>query len=1002
MGIILLYNPKLKIVDVLNVTGQDITADYKLPYGTTILGNFKSDSQVNDDNIIKANNGNIELLRSMLIVNDILNNNNSLNGYQIGMFKLLYHTGQRSFHQNIEKLKYSFNALLTEVNKLNKASGKPTIKNNFNEITFEKYEDRIARIFESIINKNPNVIWGAEKHLEAFQESQTKTVKQRLEQLMDELKVNEVNVDVKTRDFKTPIQHLAMVIAEAHMHYSGIDYEYAPGDYKKYGAIGQGLMTSMVNNAVDPFTQKIQREVIEKRDAKLRNELNRFGAEVRIATKPISAKSMALASEWNMYDSMFEEGQNGEKFNENFRVKNPYDSKSKLTSEQREYLKFFLKQMHILLDDGSNGNPDSEIGKAQIAAGTWFDVPLVFGSFMNKVTSSGNIMSGIKEEWNQAVETVTHLDNDMSTRDIEMERSRYENFDLVTNSMKMDPSDRRKILDSKGIQPYSRDLSNILNVLAYKTKMAQLNNEIMPLMRSLLIFNNSFMSINNTGAKNFQEHVVKHLQTQIFGINHINPDNKKVAAAVKASAGVLAKMALGFNLLSVTRENVQGFYNNMLNIASASYSVDAPNVKQLMQAYNIVAKEMAKSQYDIGKLDCLVHMFGSLLGNSVRNHAEEISPVGKGGKIFKGDMWMKLNMFPDRLNRLAPTIAFMIKDGCWDAMVWDRNSQTLKYDWKKDKRYDTYAKYKSNPNSVPNSLKSTFEKQQSQYEFRIQKFREEGYVSEDGSLLKYTDDMPAPYIANELATIRDIINQTHGHMSKDERAPMEQTLWLSMVTMFKSWLKTKVNRYTMTGGYKNQGEVTEDIRYDEFGDRLYCHKITDEYGEITYEWNKNPEGGITKYEFVPSFQQGILQSLKQAYGYYKQYGLKGGYQQASLDPTVKKNLKYLSSDLLTCLILFLFAKFIIDFDELKDEYGYTISEMMKTPFYAPMDNNPIQLVNVVLGSTEPPAIAMAGKLLKSITDAATAPDLENLNKVGNNIAAYRIAADLYNSLGQEN
>ena len=205
----------------------------------------------------------------------------------------------------------------------------------------------------------------------------------------------------------------------------------------------------------------------------------------------------------------------------------------------------------------------------------------------------------------------------------------------------------------------------------------------------------------------------------------------------------------------------------------------------------------------------------------------------------------------------------------------------------------------------------------------------------------------------------------------------------------------------MVGGYRNQGQVTEDIKYDEFGDRLYCHKITDENGEITYEWNKNPEGGITKYEFVPSFQQGIWETFKQAYGYYKQYGLKGGFNEAILDETVKKNLKYLGSDLFACMILFLLAKFVIDFNEVKKEYGNTVAEFMKAPFYAPMDNNPLQLVNTVLGSTEPPVIAMSGKLLKSISDLAVSPSGENLGKVGNNLAIYRISADLYNSLGQK-
>ena len=71
-------------------------------------------------------------------------------------------------------------------------------------------------------------MYGGKKHLEAFVESKTKTLTHRLQDLLEELKRN--NVSVKTKDYHTPLQHLAVLIAEAHQHYSGMDYEYKPGD----------------------------------------------------------------------------------------------------------------------------------------------------------------------------------------------------------------------------------------------------------------------------------------------------------------------------------------------------------------------------------------------------------------------------------------------------------------------------------------------------------------------------------------------------------------------------------------------------------------------------------------------------------------------------------------------------------------------------------------------------------------------------------------------------
>lgn len=999
MGILLLSNPTLKIVDVINITGHDLTANYKLPYGSTILGNFLSDSKANDGKLIKSNFGNIELLRSMLLINDLLNSGNSLNGYKIGTFKVMSHRGDRSFHQNDSLLNHSFHALLTEVNKVNKANGKEMIPNKLKDVERELPEDRIVRIFQSIIDKDPDVMIGAKKHLETFSSTKNKNIEQRLADLLEELRINKVRINVKTKDFKTPMEHLAMVIAEAHIHYSGIDYEYAPGDYKKYGLIGKGLYTSLVSNAYDPFTQAIQREVIVKRNQTVFNSLNSFAAKVRVATAPLTKQSMSLATEWNMFDNLIEKGQNGVKFDGEFRVRNPYDMTNSLNNEQREYLEFFLSEMHKLLDDGSNGDPNSEEGISMIAAGTWFDIPLIHGQIINKLTSGGNIINGIKEQFKQLQEEGLTNEENLTTQDLEDQSKKYEDFEMTVNSMKIDPADRRKILDKTGITPYSRDLSNILNILAYKTQMAQINNEIMPLMRSLMIFNNSFMSINQTDAKNFQAYIKDYLQTQIFGINHIHPDNKKLNACVRAGGSVLAQFALSGNFLSINREFAQGFYNNLLNIAATSYSLEPPTFKQLLQGYSHLSAQAMKDIGHIGKINGIMFMFGNLIGTSVRNHADEVSPIAKGGKLFKGQMAMKMNMIPDKFNRLAPLIAFMIKDGCWDALEFNKETSSLNYNWRKDKRFEIFIKYRNEPNTVPAELKTEFQKQRSIYEYKISEFNKEGYGNSDGTPLNYKSDLPAPYIAAEIATLKDIINSTHGHMSKDEKLAAEQTMWVSWVSMFRSWLKTKVNRYTMSGGHKNQGRIREDIRYNEFNEREYHHELRDENGEIINEWwDTNPQEGVVSYRFFTDFNQGIFDSLVQMNKYYKQYGLKGAYQQIQDDPQVKRNLKYLTSDLLAAMILAIIGKFILDFDEIRKEYGYTFGSMLEAPFIAPMDNNPLQLISIVLGSSEPPVISMAGKWYDTTLKVLSSPSPDTIHKFASNAAVYRVTSDMINSI----
>ena len=74
----------------------------------------------------------------------------------------------------------------------------------------------------------------------------------------------------------------------------------------------------------------------------------------------------------------------------------------------------------------------------------------------------------------------------------------------------------------------------------------------------------------------------------------------------------------------------------------------------------------------------------------------DVSNVAEGMKtergIFNFDNMMYATLRkPDFLNRMTLFVAKCIHDGTWDAFSLD-NEGLLKYDWKKDKRFDLLAK----------------------------------------------------------------------------------------------------------------------------------------------------------------------------------------------------------------------------------------------------------------------------------------------------------------------
>jgi hypothetical protein len=92
------------------------------------------------------------------------------------------------------------------------------------------------------------------------------------------------------------------------------------------------------------------------------------------------------------------------------------------------------------------------------------------------------------------------------------------------------------------------------------------------------------------------------------------------------------------------------------------------------------------------------------LANRLREGQNSLTFLGKA-------MW--LTSAPDFLNRMGIFIAQMIKDGCYEAHELDQKNMTIRYNFKKDKRFKVY----NDPNANKNSLE--YRKQKALYERMI-------------------------------------------------------------------------------------------------------------------------------------------------------------------------------------------------------------------------------------------------------------------------------------------
>lgn len=1000
LGLVILTNEASQVMDVISVTANPLDQEIELPYGKTIMGNFISDAQITDEKILTSNIGNIELLRSMFIINELIAKDKIPNGYKMGQFKVVDHKGSTAFQQNQVYLYNSFDT----ITKYLRTKQGLDINNNFNtKMPLEKFEDKIVRIFQNLID-NGDAFPTAESILKAFQDSNTGNITARLVRLLGDLR--EWGASTSTTSFDTGVSKLSFLVSEAINHYynashnndlemtmytDGFNFEYQIKDVAKWSMPSRGTLTSLPTVAADNFTTSFENRIMIPARQKMIHEINKLGNVVRTSFEEMRKESLHLGFRENIYDNCFEQGVNGEKFDDHFRVKNPYSQSSNLTSGERSYLKTFLEQLNLL----RYGELSAEERQSYINSGEWFEVPLMRSELANKLTDGGTIKEFIKEKIDEVTNVNEQLDEAMRKK----EKQQHKDFEEYVNSFEISADKRLELLSKNGTKAYSRDLSAVLLSFGLKSIQSNTMAKVLPIARASIIFNNAFFDLNNIDANEFQEYLMKYLQTSVYEKMHI-PDNlKNQAAFIQTLSGLMAKAALSMNALSISRELVQGVYNNFLRVLTRHMAIDPPSVKDLAFSYTQVSGKMLKDIKHNNKLNGLAMQFHGILGGSLKTLVEDLGVNSNsiGGKLFKGDIMFKGNQFPDFLHRISLLIAFMKKDGCYDSYSW--NGETLEYNWKSDKRFELFVKYGENPPSDP-KLKEEYEKQRGLYGYMIRSFADQGLAGPDGGYIKYGDPLPMAYTSNQIATIKDIIDQTHGHMSGYTKTQMERTMYGSMYMMFKSYVKSKVNTYSMKSGKYVQGEVVP-LKDPVTGEQKYRHIITREDGSTYEEVNDDSTDGMMEYKFIPSFQEGIWDSLVRSWELYKKHGLLEGFDKSMNDEVIKRNLKYLSSDLFICLCLFAISKLAFDWDEIEDKYGYTLSKIFQTPFQAPMDNNPLQFINTVIGTTEPPVIAMTGSWLTSILNVGASPSLENLNKVAENVAVYRIANDLRNQFSND-
>jgi hypothetical protein len=230
-----------------------------------------------------------------------------------------------------------------------------------------------------------------------------------------------------------------------------------------------------------------------------------------------------------------------------------------------------------------------------------------------------------------------------------------------------------------------------------------------------------------------------------------------------------------------------------------------------MWAYKFVLGQGVHSAMDIDLLDKFNSKY--LISNINREQLQEAHKTNRAGITNISNLLYSTLRKPDFLNRMVLFIAQMHKDGCYDAYSLDENNR-LKYDWKKDKRFNLFA-LKEEGKAI--NLEE-YNKQKSLYYSLIRQFNLEGYRNENGEQLNFSDDLPDAYSLHEVQTFKNFADNIYGSYNKSTKAKYEHIAVGRNFMFFSTWMNGIVDNY-MKKTQLSQTELKQEQERD-YNDNL--------------------------------------------------------------------------------------------------------------------------------------------------------------------------------------
>ena len=994
---ILMFKHRNGQVDVIALSAFNLNSAPSLTRGSTVLGSILYDTQTDT---FTGDYGNIELIKTMIYLNEAAPSfSPDMKFGKIQVINLLSKT-QRSYSASYLN-REQFSKVLRGFNEA--YPGATPIKNNMNNLSYQTELDILQEEYLNIrasLSESQQTQYDSLGFTELFESIATgssesyeyqlfhimEAIYNALPDLQDPSKVVQIVQGLHTGSPKLRnYAKLLTLVSQAYQAVRGEQIvhqtELSTIDMLTFTALNvPDLNIRIVTENLQISNDLISKEfmdtfygnfptVDQSLDSIFENYFSAIGYS-KLLTQTIN-------NEASQFKNLYEIDNEG---NLTMSFKNPYErlgDESYLTTAERTLLKKVLYALHVITTNGAIKFTSVD-SKALIdytkKHKEYFWVPLKKASrstsrqnlkaWRTKWKHITKLVSNSKERIQEALDGL--LEEEANTID-SGERALYLNNPFQESMLLSGPQDfetvrnkRQQMINKYGPEFFETNLRDLTIDYLFKSIATAQYNKLLISTRSLLI------QLHLTGDYGGNQEVMnkeikyiqEYLKVNVFGRSILEDKSKQILSYVQPVKSKVSNTLLMGNVSGMIRDTMQGLLENTVR-ASIKLNTNISR-KNVTKAYMYVFKNSQTNPRAVNLLSKLCLRYR--LSNTDVARISERAKTSRGGLNSWEDAAYSTLRSPDFLNRMTLFVAKAMEDGCWEA--WSLDSEgNLKYEWKKDKRFDKLAAGATND--------PEYIKQRALYFSLLRAYNQENPSGQPLDISTKTD-LPSPYTNKDILAIRSVADNIYGSYDKSKKGMYENYALGIMFGMYTTWFNGIYNNYFgKAGAYaSNQLEWVQDTDPIS-GKPLY---VTFEGNIVENQFNKDGSENQPILKQVPIITQGIFPMMGTLYKVLKNDGKDALKQYLDMMPQEKANLKKLLSDLLMTAFYLLIFQGVLSGkykDYKKDMKNHPLLqnltiELLYKPSSRAFDSfmGPLNIVQYVGGELDPAWYSIPIQLIK--------------------------------------